>query len=64
VPTIEVIRPGSKQTITIKSAEAEREVIKIMREDRKRKGGHYYCDKFSAHSGHCANFKERTKEVK
>ncbi len=36
VPKIEIIRPGSKQTITIKSKEAEREVIKIMRENRKK----------------------------
>ena len=38
VPTIEISRPGSKQTITIKNKEAEREVVKILRENRK-KGG-------------------------
>lgn len=31
-PTIEIIRPGSKQTITVKSEEAEREVARILRE--------------------------------
>lgn len=39
VPKIEIIRPGSKQTFTIKSKEAEREVIKIMRETNKKKRG-------------------------
>ena len=37
-PKIELIRPGSKQTISIKNREAEREVVKIMRENKK-KGG-------------------------
>ncbi len=35
-PTIEISRPGSKTTINIKSKEAYREVIKIMRENRKK----------------------------
>jgi hypothetical protein len=34
-PTIELIRPGSKQTIVIKDKKAEKEVIKIMKEKRK-----------------------------
>jgi hypothetical protein len=36
VPRIEITRPGSKQTFTIKSEEAEREVVKVMRENRKK----------------------------
>ena len=35
VPKIEISRPGSRQTITIKNKEAEREVIKIMRENKR-----------------------------
>jgi len=37
-PRIEIIRPGSKQTIIVKSREAEREVVRILRENKK-KGG-------------------------
>ena len=36
VPKIEITRPGSKDTFSIKSKEAEREVIKVMRENRKK----------------------------
>ena len=36
VPKVIIIRPGSKQTFTIKNSKAEQEVIKIMRENRKR----------------------------
>ena len=35
-PKIELIRPGSKQTITIKNKESMTEVVKIMRENRKK----------------------------
>ena len=38
VPRIELIRPGSKQTITIKSKKAELEAVKIMRENKKKRG--------------------------
>jgi len=37
-PRIEIVRPGSKQTFTIKSKDAENAVIKTMRENKK-KGG-------------------------
>ena len=36
-PTISISRPGSKQTITIKSREAEKKVVKIMREQKRGK---------------------------
>ncbi len=36
VPKIEITRPGSKDTFNIKSKEAEREVIQVMRENRKK----------------------------
>jgi len=34
-PKIELIRPGSKQTFTIKDKKSEKEIIKIMKEGRK-----------------------------
>jgi len=36
VPRIEIIRPGSKQTIIVKSREAERAVVRILRENKKK----------------------------
>lgn len=38
VPRIEILRPGSRHTFTIKSKDAMKEVVKVMRENRK-KGG-------------------------
>ena len=35
-PKIELVRPGSKQTFIIKNKEAEKEVIEIMRESKRK----------------------------
>lgn len=35
-PRIEIIRPGSKQNFTIRSKEAMNEVVKVIREDRRK----------------------------
>ncbi len=35
-PTISISRPGSKQTIVVKNKDAEKEVVKIMREGKRK----------------------------
>jgi len=37
-PSIEIVRPGSKQTFNIKSREAMNQVVRIMRANRRERG--------------------------
>ena len=39
VPKIEIIRPGFKQTITIRSKKAMAEVVKVIRENKRKECG-------------------------